>query len=340
MRGRSLPGERCYIAGMKLHGVIDLHLRGEKLLRDPNLWDRLKKTFGAEPDLWTGQMKAAIEATTIVEATRAALEKIGVTNAVSLVIDDQVLFEDRAGHADDLGDLFIAFHNAASVFGQGFRLLRLAVEHEEAGLHLVLEVVALTEHPGDSAAARVVISGRVKDYEPKTGESAEAYRARVEPLVKDPTAMEAHRRQFGAFVSRASDAMRASMPEARVELREAEARITKPSRAEGKAAPIAATDRRYDPYLRYYPNPYDSMLSAVLWTSVFSMAMRPDVVVVNQQGTPLGTADEMPPEVASDPLSAGDDGDFGDAGDSGGDDLGGGDFDGGDFGGGDFGGFD
>lgn len=330
---------------MKLHGVVDLHLRGDKLLRDPNLWDRLKKTFGATPDLWTGQMKAAVEATTIVDATRAALATIGVTNAVSLVIDDQVLFEDRAGHADDLGDLFLAFHNAASVFGQGFRQLRLAAEHDEAGLHLVLEVVALTEHPADSAAARVVISGRVKAYEPKTGESAEAYRARVEPLVKDPTAMEAHRRQFGAFVSRVADAMRASMPEARVELREAEARITKPSRAERKEAPIAATDRRYDPYDRYYPNPYDAMLSAVLWTSVFSMAMRPDVVVVNQQGTPLGTADEIPPEVASDPLSAGDSGGFsdgGDVGDAGGDssDFGGGDFDGGDFGGGDFGGFD
>ncbi|MCC7075126.1 MAG: hypothetical protein IT383_27685 [Deltaproteobacteria bacterium] len=325
---------------MKLHGVVDLHLRGEKLLRDPNLWDRLKKSFGAEPDLWTGTMKAAVEATTIVEAARAALAKIGVTNAVSLVIDDQVLFEDRAGHADDLGDLFLAFHNAASVFGQGFRLLRLAAEHEEAGLHLVLEIVALTEHPADTAAARVVISGRVKAYEPKTGESAEAYRARVEPLVKDATALEAHRRQFGAFVSRVADALRASMPEARVEQRDADARITKPSRSERKAAPVAPTDRRYDPFDRYYPNPYDSMFSMLLWSSVFSMAMRPDVVVVNHDGTPLGTADEVSPEVAADPLDASDTSELGDAG--GADDMsvdGGGDYDGGDFGGGDFGDF-
>jgi hypothetical protein len=36
---------------MKLLGTIDLHLRGERVLRQPRFWDRLKKRFGGEPDL-------------------------------------------------------------------------------------------------------------------------------------------------------------------------------------------------------------------------------------------------------------------------------------------------
>ncbi len=329
---------------MKLHGVIDLHIRGERVLRDLNVWDKVKKAFGGEPDLSTGNMKASIEATALVDGVRTALTKLGITNAVSLVIDDQVVFEDREGKADDLGDLFVAFHNAAPVFGQGFKLLRLAAEHVEAGLHLVLETVALTEHSAEATAARVVVSGRVTDYEPKKGEDAEAYRRRVEPLVKDATLIETHRRQFESFVSRVADAVRASMPDVRVELREAEARVQRPTRDDArarKAAPAGPTDRRYDPYERYYPSPFDSMLSMMMWSSIFSMGMRPDVVVIDHHGDSLGHANDISPAMAADPLDADTGGGSFDD-DVGGGLEGGGDFSsdgGGDFGG-DFGGFD
>src|SRR6185436_8939746 len=122
---------------MRLHGVIELSVPGERVLRAPNLWDKVKRAFGGEPDLATGKVKSALEATAVVEAARAALRRLGASNAVSLVIDDQVLFQDKEGRPGDLGDLFLAFHENAVVFGGGFSLLRLAVEHEEAGLHLV-----------------------------------------------------------------------------------------------------------------------------------------------------------------------------------------------------------
>lgn len=295
---------------MKLHGVIDLHIRGEAITRNPNVWDKIKKAFGGEPDLSTDKKRASIEATALVDGVRTALSKLGVNNAVSLVIDDQVLFEDREGKADDLGDLFVAFHNAASVFGQGFKMLRLAAEHVEAGLHLVFEIIALSEHPADKAAARIVISGRITDYEPRTGEDAEAYRRRIEPLVKDATLLEASRRQFESFVSRVSDAVRASMPDVRVELREAEAHVTRPSKAAAAGADKskkknepAPTDHRYDPYDRYYPHPFDSMLSMIMWTSIFSMAMRPNVIVVDHHGNEVGPASDIPPDVAADPTA-------------------------------------
>ena len=113
---------------MKLHGTIDLHVSGERILRRPNIWEKFKKAVGGEADLETNQLRASFEATAVVDAARRALRKLGMTNAISLVIDDQVLFQDEDGRPDDLGDLFIAFHDNASVFGARFDLLRLAAD--------------------------------------------------------------------------------------------------------------------------------------------------------------------------------------------------------------------
>jgi hypothetical protein len=315
---------------MRLHGVIELQVPGERVLRQPSMWDKVRRAFGGEPDLRTDKVRASLEATAIVEAARAALRRLGASNAVSLVVDDQVLFQDREGRPDDLGDLFLAFHDNAPVFGGGFSLLRLAVEHEEAGLHLVIELVARSEHPADEAAARVVVGGRIQEFEPRADESAESYRARVEPLTRDGARLEAHRRQFESFVARLEEALRAALPEARVQVRSAEAQVKKPSEQPERPAP--PTSPNYDPYDNYYPSPFGSLLSIMMWSSLFSMAFRPDVVVVNEHGDRIGDAQSV--DNAGDAShAAGDPGGGEGGGDFGADDFGGGDF-GGDFGGG------
>ena len=174
---------------MKLLGNIAVHVKGEAILRRPRLWEKVKRTFGGEPDLRTGKMQAALEAEAVVDAVRDALSSLGATNAVSLVIDDLVVFQDKEGRPDDLGDLFLAFHDSSSAIGAGFGMLRLAVEHVEAGLHLVIEVQARTEHAASEPAVRVIISGRLHDLEPRKGEDAAAYRGRIEPLTRDKTAI-------------------------------------------------------------------------------------------------------------------------------------------------------
>lgn len=305
---------------MKLHGVIELTVAGERVLRAPNLWDKVKRAFGGEPDLRTDTVRASLEATAIVEVVRGALKRLGATNAISLVIDDQVLYQDREGRPDDFGDLFLAFHDNAPVFGGSFRLLRLAAEHEEAGLHLVVETIARSEHPADEPAARLIVAGRVREFEPRPGEDAESYRRRVEPIASDPMRLDAPRRQFESFVSRLGDAVRASMPEAEVKVLEAKALIEKPARQPAKPAP--PTSRNYDPYAYHYGSPMSAMVSLVMWSSFLSMGHHhPDVVVVDP---------DQDHDSPGDDSQTGDD--FEGGGDSGGD-AGGGDFDGGDFGG-------
>lgn len=324
---------------MKLFGTVNVHVGGEEILRQPGFLDKLRKAFGGEPDLRTGKVRASLEAAAVVDAVRDVLRTLGITNAVSLMVDDIVLFHDRDGRADDLGDLFIAFHEQEAVLGQGFDFLRLAVEHAEAGLHLVLEVQAQTQHAKADPAVRIVISGRIQALEPRRGEDAEAYRARVEPLVSDRGALEVARSQFETFVDRVRDAIGRAMPSARAEVGRAEARVERPAKPGTPVREAQAPDPRssgYDPYLAYYPSPLHSMLSTMMWMSVFSMAMTPHYVVVDQHNQPSGHTDDpgaQHADAGGGDLSGGDGGDMSYGGDMSSGDMGGGDF-------GDFGGFE
>ncbi len=275
---------------MKLHGTIAVEVAGEEILERPGLLARVRKALGGDPDLRTGRMRAALEATAVVDAVRDALIELGATNAVSLVIDDLVVFQDRERRVDDLGDLFLSFHEHAAAIGGGFGVLRLAVEHEEAGLHLVIEVQARTEHLLLEPAVRVVISGRIQAFEPRPGEDAAAYRARVEPQLGDRTVVSLAEVSFESFVRRTRDAIARAMPEARTRVVAAEVRLA-PTGERGATRDgrrPAPTDPDYDPHEAYYPSPMLGVLSMMMMGSVVGSMMGPGLA--SAFGAPGGEA--------------------------------------------------
>ncbi|WP_437726318.1 hypothetical protein [Sorangium sp. So ce861] len=305
---------------MRLIGQIHVSLKGSIVQRDPTLWEKLKRGFGARLDLDTDRMRVELEATAVVDQVRRALVQLGIGNALSLVIDDTVIFQDTDGKPDDLPDLVLALSEHSAVFGRGFTELKFAAEHEEAGLHLVIEARARTEHAEDEPAGIVSVGGRLSDLEPRAGESAEDYRRRVEPLAKDPALFETARLQFESFVGRLEGALKASMPEARVEQRHAEARVVHAPSGDGAAAgpqPASPAHPGYDPFMVYYPpSPLSMMLDVMLISSFMHMLSPPHVLFVSPAGMPLGTAQEAAanPDLLNDADRGGDDG-AGDAGD-------------------------
>lgn len=292
---------------MRLVGQIFVTVKGDVVTRNPSVWEKLKRGMGGRVNLETDEVKNAIEATTIVDAVRRAVGRLGVTNALSLVIDDTVVFQDTDGKPDDLPDLVLALAEHSSVFGRGFRELRFAAEHDEAGLRLIIEVRARTQHKRDEPAAIVSMGGRLTAFEPRKGETAEEYRARVEPLTHDKTAFEVARHSFQSFVQRLEAALRAELPDADVEEKKAEARLVRaPGRevAAGQEAPASQHPLAagYDPYLMYRPSPMGMMLDVMLFTSFMHMMMPPSVMLVSPHGAPLATVSEVQanPELASD----------------------------------------
>lgn len=276
---------------MKLYGTITVDVAGEEILKRPGLLARVRKALGGDPDLSTGRMRASLEAAAVVDAVRAALTELGATNAVSLVIDELVVFQDRERRPDDLGDLFLAFHDVGAAIGE-FGLLRLAVEHVEAGLHIVLEVQAQAEHRKHEPAVRVVLSGRVQAFEPRVGEDADAYRARVEPLARDLRIVELAQLSFDSFVARTRDAIARAMPEARASVTASDARVVVPDQSgRDRRAEPRPTDRNYDPHDAYYPSPMLGMMSMAM---LGSFMMMPGVQTVDASNTPVETSDPSP----------------------------------------------
>src|SRR6185436_959862 len=212
---------------MRLVGQIYVTVASQRVQRDPTLFEKLRQALGGQVDLDTDQVQNQLEATSVVDSVRRALARLAVGNALSLVIDDTVIFQDTDGKAEDLPDLVLALSEHASVFGRGFRELKFAAEHEEAGLHLVIETRARTRHRRQDPAAVISIGGRIRKLEPERGETADAYRARVEPLTRDAALFETARLSFESFVTRLRDAVSAEMPDAKVEERKAEARVVK-----------------------------------------------------------------------------------------------------------------
>jgi hypothetical protein len=340
---------------MRLVGTIAIHLKGSLVEREPTMWEKFRKKLGGSIDLTTDKMKTELEATAVIEQVRRALTRLGVTNALSLVIDDTVIFQDTEGKAGDLPDLVIALAEHASVFGRGFKELRFAVEHEEMGVHYVVETRARTEHLATEPAAIISVGGRLKALEPLPGEEAETYQKRVEPLTRNTPPLEAARTSFESFISRLEDALRATLPEARIEQLRAEARLVQPTRRTPAArAPREPTHPAYDPHAVYYPNPMGMMLDAMIISSFVHMMMpSPFFHVVNPAGAALGTTQQVaaePERLEKDPQETQQASNEDDAGNTEDDfghedapadyapsDDGGGGYDGGDFGGGDFG---
>jgi hypothetical protein len=330
---------------MRLQAEVLLYLPAEGVLRAESLWDRVKKTFGARVDLSSARARVMLEATAVVDQSRLAMKRLGVDNAVSLVIDDTVIFSDTAGRPDDLGDLMLAMSEHAPVYGQGFRSIRFAAEHEEGGLRYVIEVHCLAEHDKDAPAARVYLGGRVRALEALSGESGDAYQARVAPQIAKEGFLDGHRRQFEAFAARLADALRATFPEGRVEEVAAEAKVVRPA-APGSEAPRPQPGHpAYDPYAHYYPSPFEPMLSGLMLGMFMSHMFAPSFIhVVHPSGAHIAPADQLDGHAGEVSGEAGDPGDAAsadhgghDGGDVDGGDFGGGDFDGGgDFGGGDF----
>jgi len=305
---------------VRLLGQIQITMNAAEVVnREPGFWDKLKRGLGGKIDLDTGEVRVALEATALVDSIKRAFARVGIDNAVSLVVDDTVIFQDSEGREGDLPDLILALAEHASVFGRGFREMKLAAEHDEGSLHLLCEVRAITQHRRGEPSAFVSVGGRIRDLEPRTGETADEYRARVEPLAKDAGLLETSRMQFQSFVGRLEAALRAALPEAMVEEKRADAVVVRPTTQ--PTAPVE--DPRsvvYDPYALYYPSPMSTVLDVMLISSFMNMMMPPPaIMVVHPSGVPIGTADTIAshPEAveasAIDPgdASAGQDSDYG-----------------------------
>lgn len=199
---------------MRFVARIEVFLPGDVVERVPTVWDRFASIWHSV-DLTTGSVRDKIEAAAFVHQFREALDVLGIDNGRALVVDGLTVFHDARDEKGDLPDLLLALSDHVRVFGESCKELRMSVQHEEAGLELVLEATVTSEHPKDAPSARIAVLGQIIELAPVHGESAEDYRARIEPFVSNQSRAAAVRLQFGAFVSRLQTAMERAFTDTR-----------------------------------------------------------------------------------------------------------------------------
>jgi hypothetical protein len=129
------------------------------------------------------------------------------------------VFHDARKVEGDLPNLILALSDHVTLFGDRSQELRLSVEHEETGLFLVIDAAVTSEHGKEAPSAHIDVVGQPSEVNPRQGESAAEYRARIEPLVSDAELATTLRLRFGAFVSRLQEALRRAFTETRFEVK-------------------------------------------------------------------------------------------------------------------------
>lgn len=236
---------------MRLFSIIRVFMHEREVLTRPDSLERVRRALSRSPECEAAYRGASVDAATVVEAHRRALADVGANDAIALIVDDLILFEDRDRRPDDLGDLLLAFREYAPAIDADYRVLRLTAEHLDAGIHYVIELQAYTRYPQDEAPVRIIISARLAELRPRSRETAREYNVRVVPLLQDGVALQSARDSFDRFTLRMRDAFARAMPDTNAAIVACEP-TTAVIRRDRETQPDKYS---YDPYEEYHPNP-------------------------------------------------------------------------------------
>ena len=89
---------------------------GEEVFRKPSFWDKFKGFLGSDVDLRTGEISLAGHALALTEQVQQAFKLAKVTNAVSLVVDKDIVYQDLQDRPDDADMLLQAARRNAARF--------------------------------------------------------------------------------------------------------------------------------------------------------------------------------------------------------------------------------
>lgn len=273
---------------MRLVAQGRIYLPGEQVFREPRFWDKVKHFLGGEMELATGEQQLTRTGLALTEQVQGGLARAGVDNAVSLVVDTDVVFQDNDGVAGDAEMLVAAMRTAHDRFDAGFATLRAVFEHATGGLHALIEVTVKMQHPADAPAATIAIGARADELRPQEGETMEAARERIGKRLADAALVPTYKNLLADFCSRLQQGLATSFPRGRVEMDQPELAVVRPSAAEIQDAAQDRDQRRaslrsspayprggyygpyYDPWGTYYRDPMDTFVNLMILDAMIS----------------------------------------------------------------------
>ncbi|MFO0746091.1 MAG: hypothetical protein U1F43_10505 [Myxococcota bacterium] len=269
---------------MQLEATLGMWARGERVRKAASFWDRVRKVLGPARAAGPDEVQTMLSAAALVGGAAQALDQLGVTDAIALVVDGQVVYEDRQGRPDDLEALLAALgERPASAM---LNTLELAVEHRAGGLHYLVVLSARGVHATDEATGQVAVSARSEALAPAPGELDLDYVERVTRAFASAAPVEALVGSFRDFAARLAAALAEALPEVRLGAPSIEVSLRRPD----PASPAGPRDEApASPYDRYCPEPRQALIDETLWSLVRRWPWSPPWSVIDPAGRKIGS---------------------------------------------------
>lgn len=312
---------------MRLTAQARIYLPGEDVFRKPTFWDNVKGLFGSDVDLRTGEARVTRDVLALTEQIQQGLAKAGITNAVSLVIDTDVVYQDIEGVPDDAELLVLAMRRAHTRFSQGFGVLRAVFEHEAQGLHSLIEVTVRAVHKKTEPTATVAVGSRILELRPADGEDIEAAKDRIGRALGNAQLVPTYRSILTSQMQSLQNGLQRVFAGGQVELDAVDAQVVRPSGQDLRALGADPTSRHadlrevpvypragyygagYDPWGTYYRDPMDTFVNLMIIDAMLSprpywgygpgflgshwSSYGSPVQVINYNGAPICDADQI-----------------------------------------------
>ena len=279
---------------MRLTAQTRVFLRaGEEVFRKPSFWDKFKTFVGSDVDLRTGEISIAQNALATTEQVQQAFKLAKVTNAVSLVVDKDIVFQDLHDKADDADLLLEAAHRNAARFTQPFQVIRVVFEWEGHGIHTLIEAVVRCKFKPQEPAVILSYGARIDALRPHDGEDQDAARDRIGKALGDKNLVPLAKNALDQLVARVEAALARAFAGSTLETDHADVQVVKPSNQDVRdmaggwdhhhnpdvrSAPAYSGygggygwgQRYYDPWGTYYRDPMDTFVNLMILDALVS----------------------------------------------------------------------
>lgn len=152
-------------------------------------------------------------AAAILQRLNMTMRAVGVDNIIHLSCDDQVVYDDTEGIADDFRTALIAFARSRRPDEGGrFEVLTLALEHSSELLQYLLEIEVLRTHQTGAPPIEIRVNAVFGELASTGGTISDASRRKLDELTGDQqwydSAQQQAAAEFGLFMDSLEEACR------------------------------------------------------------------------------------------------------------------------------------
>lgn len=191
---------------------VHIDLPSEELLRRCTALEWLAGLVGRAPDLRSGEELSTVTGLSVFKASVDALEQLGITDVLSVIVDHRAVYVDTDENSGDLGTA-VAELDARRVLEAPFETMDMALSHRAEGLHTLISLQLRRRVPAGSPELEVAFAARLDAMQVRRGDSPADYAERLRSIARDTARLAAASERFASSTQAALEALVAQLGE-------------------------------------------------------------------------------------------------------------------------------